>query len=147
MPVPVLASDWFSLWCDAGWPGPFQHATETSVLLAFYRDLIGLPEFDRVIAGSGNTLVLLEMGEAGYIELIGNPNYEPMRPAGNHAGIQHLALLVPDLDAWVAYLTAHGVAITAGPLSMEWPKATAKLCFVADPEGNPVEFFERRLHA
>jgi len=46
--------------------------------LAFYRDLIGLPEFDRVIAGSGNTLVLLEMGEAGYIELIGNPNYEPM---------------------------------------------------------------------
>ena len=115
--------------------------------LAFYRDLLGLPEFDRVVAESGNTLVLLEMGEAGYIELIGNPNYEPMRPAGNHAGIQHLALLVPDLDAWVAYLTAHGVAITAGPSSREWPKASAKNCFVADPEGNPVEFFERRLHA
>lgn len=135
-PPPVLKTEHFGI-----------RVRDLDAALAFYRDLLGLPEFDRVVTGSGNTNVLLAMGEAGYVELMGNPNFEPMRPAGNHAGLHHLALLVPDLDAWVAYLTARGVAITAGPESMEWPKATAKLCFVADPEGNPVEFFERRLHA
>lgn len=114
--------------------------------LAFYRDLLGLPEFDRIVTATGTTLVLLEMGSAGHIELVHRPDFDGMRPAGNHAGINHVALRVPDLEAWVAYLTAHGIALTAGPTTMEWPRATARLCFVADPEGNPVEFFERRPH-
>ena len=78
--------------------------------VAFYRDLLGLPEFDRV---------LLEMGTAGHVELVARPDFDPRADAGNHAGIHHLAMRVPDLDAWVAYLHAKGVAITAGPTTME----------------------------
>lgn len=115
--------------------------------VAFYRDLLGLPEFDRVVTATGTTLVLLEMGTAGHVELVARPDFDPRADAGNYAGIHHLAMRVPDLDAWVAYLHAKGVAITAGPTTMEWTTATAKLCFVADPEGNPVEFFERRPKA
>ncbi len=115
--------------------------------VAFYRDLLGLPEFDRVVTATGVTLVLLEMGRAGHVELVHRPDFAPREEAGARAGIHHLALRVPDLDAWVAYLQEKGVAITSGPATMAWTTATAKLCFVADPEGNPVEFFERRPHA
>jgi catechol 2,3-dioxygenase-like lactoylglutathione lyase family enzyme len=115
--------------------------------VAFYRDLLGLPELDRVVTATGTTLVLLEMGNAGHVELVARSDFGPRVDSGNHAGIHHLAMRVPDLDAWVAYLRAKGVTITAGPTTMEWTTATAKLCFVADPEGNPVEFFERRPKA
>ena len=42
--------------------------------VAFYRDLLGLPEFDRVVTATGTTLVLLEMGTAGHVELVGRPD-------------------------------------------------------------------------
>ena len=65
--------------------------------VAFYRDLLGLPEFDRVVTATGTTLVLLEMGTAGHVELVARPDFDPRADAGNHAGIHHLAMRVPEI--------------------------------------------------
>jgi lactoylglutathione lyase len=57
-----------------------------------------------------------------------------------HAGITHVALLVPDLDAARRELEAAGVALSGGPIQFG-PKARG--FFVRDPDRNVIEIHER----
>ncbi|CAA9209712.1 MAG: hypothetical protein AVDCRST_MAG77-1970 [uncultured Chloroflexi bacterium] len=49
-----------------------------------------------------------------------------------------------DLDAWVEYLKARDVPLTAGPFDLSFPSGPVRGLFIADPEGNPVELMQRQ---
>lgn len=57
-----------------------------------------------------------------------------------HAGITHIALLVPNLDAAIATLAAAGIALSGGPIQF---LPTARGAFIRDPDRNVIELHER----
>ena len=57
-----------------------------------------------------------------------------------HAGITHVALLCPDLEAASARLAAAGIAISGGPIQFT---PGARGMFVRDPDRNVIELHER----
>ena len=61
-------------------------------------------------------------------------------PPAPYLGLEHLALVVDDLDAAVADLTAKGATL-ARPVST--PRPGVRICFVAAPDGSQVELLER----
>jgi len=57
-----------------------------------------------------------------------------------HAGITHIALLCPDLEAAAARLAAAGFPLSGGPVQFS-PKARG--VFVRDPDRNVIELHQR----
>ena len=112
--------------------------------IRFYRDVLGLELSERHPMPNGTELVFLRMGATAYVELISRPNLEKTEPVpASRAGLQHLCLQVESIDDWVAYLKEQSVPLTVQPFSLEFPSGPVRGCFVADPEGNPVELMER----
>lgn len=109
----------------------------------FYRDKLGMPEIERMAMSNGTELVFLKMGAEGLVELICNPNSPPgaHQPAGARDG--HICLHVNSLDAWLEKLAALNIPLTSGPRDMQFPSGKVRLCFFADPDGIPVELYER----
>ena len=70
------------------------------------------------------------------------------RPSGNilmdvpdkWPGYTHAAFIVSDLDGWVAWFEAEGIAVTEGPVV--FGHGRRKVCFIRDPDGNVIEFDE-----
>ena len=58
-----------------------------------------------------------------------------------HAGITHIALLVPDLDAARAQLEAAGIPLSGGPIQFT---PSARGFFIRHPDRNVIEIHERR---
>jgi catechol 2,3-dioxygenase-like lactoylglutathione lyase family enzyme len=137
--------------------------------LRFYHDLLGLPIAERRTMPSGTELVFLAIGSAGYVELIGRPPGTEAGPAGAGAaaaqsasrpadqagggnrggagaaaGLHHFAILVDDLDAWIEHIKAQGIPFTVQPFRFELSRERCRAFFIADPDGTPVEIFERR---
>ena len=117
--------------------------TDLERSLAFYRDALGMPELERKSMPNGSQLVFLRMGAAGLIELL----YKEGRDSGRHTPTgprnAHCCLHVNSLDVWLKKLTEHGIALTSGPSEMELPSGKVRLCFFQDPDGIPVELYER----
>jgi lactoylglutathione lyase len=67
------------------------------------------------------------------------PNVLMDGPA-KHAGITHIALLCPDLEAAQARLAEAGIALSGGPIQFG-PKARG--IFVRDPDRNVIELHQR----
>ncbi len=63
-----------------------------------------------------------------------------MDVADKHAGITHVALLVPDLDAAIATLATAGIPLSGGPVQFG-PRARG--AFVRDPDRNVIELHQR----
>jgi len=63
-----------------------------------------------------------------------------MDGVAKHAGITHIALLCPDLEAAQAGLAAAGIALSGGPIQFG-PKARG--IFVRDPDRNVIELHQR----
>ncbi len=61
-----------------------------------------------------------------------------------HPGITHIALLVDNLDAAIAKLTAAGIALSGGPIQF---MPTARGAFIRDPDRNVIELHERTVSA
>jgi lactoylglutathione lyase len=128
--------------------------------LVFYRDGLGLEqEFDRILDGPYLKTVLglafdhiravyLRIPGGGFVELLEYVGIERFpaaaRPCDYGAG--HLCLYVDDVEAMHARLVAlgfearseHVVDITVGP------NQGARSCYMADPDGYPVELFQKR---
>jgi catechol 2,3-dioxygenase-like lactoylglutathione lyase family enzyme len=128
--------------------------------LAFYRDGLGLEvEFDRTLDAPYLKTVLglsfdairavyLRIPGGGYVELLEYRGIETLpaasRPCDPGAG--HLCLYVDDITELFGRLTSLGfrarsatvVDIDAGP------NEGARSCYFADPDGYPVELFQRR---
>lgn len=101
--------------------------------LRFYRDALGLTEIPKPAA-------LRENGGAwfalGAVQLHVAP--EAVAREAVTAGKRHLGLRVTNLDALVARLDAHGVAI----IPDRQPLPGLVRVYVSDPGGNRLELFE-----
>lgn len=104
----------------------------------FWVDVFGAVETSRVVA-NGNLRVVLDLaGLAVFVEEVPAGTGAP--PPAPYLGLEHLALVVDDLDAAVADLTAKGATL-ARPVSS--PRPGVRICFVAAPDGAQVELLER----
>lgn len=109
----------------------------------FYTQMLGLS----VIAEThrperGSFKLDLAVPGGGRIELFSFSN-PPKRPTHPEAcGLRHLALAVSDLDAAVASLTSHGVAMEPVRVDDTASGRGSRFTFLADPDGLPIELYE-----
>jgi catechol 2,3-dioxygenase-like lactoylglutathione lyase family enzyme len=120
----------------SSWPGSIRAITlfveDLQASKRFYRDVFGLPitfeDESSAVFDFGNTLInLLKISEAH--ELIA-----PATVASHEAGSRmQFTLLVDDVDAASADLTARGVELLNGPIDRPWGLRTASF---SDPAGH-----------
>ncbi|HEY3332647.1 MAG TPA: VOC family protein [Capsulimonadaceae bacterium] len=81
----------------------------------------------------------LRLADGVQIELFSFP-FPPKRLSYPEAcGLRHLAFTVSDIDAAIARVTAHGVAVE--PVRVD-EFTGARFTFFADPDGLPIEVYE-----
>ncbi len=109
----------------------------------FYTQILGLKIIREVYRKERDSYKLdLQVGDQYQIELFSfpKPPDRPSRPEA--AGLRHLAFEVDDIDGAIAEINASGV-ITE-PIRVD--EFTGKrFTFFADPDGLPIEFYERSL--
>jgi len=107
----------------------------------FYTEVLGLEIIREVYRAERDSYKLdLALGGLYVIELFSfpNPALRPSRPEA--AGLRHLAFEVEDLDEVVAELGENGVEAE----SIRVDEFTGKrFTFIADPDGLPLEFYEK----
>jgi catechol 2,3-dioxygenase-like lactoylglutathione lyase family enzyme len=120
----------------SSWPGAIRAITlfveDLEANKRFYREVFGLPitfeDESSAVFDFGNTLInLLKISEAP--DLIAPASVAP-REAGAR---QQFTLLVDDVDAACADLTARGVELLNGPVDRSWGLRTASF---SDPGGH-----------
>ncbi len=119
------------------------YATDLDATAAFYRDVIGLTEYQRapgrhVFMRCDTSMIMLfnpDITQKGGGKL-------PVPPHGA-TGEGHICFRAApgDMDAWAAHLTAMNVKIEA---DFEWPNGVRSI-YVRDPAQNSVEFAEAKL--
>ena len=108
---------------------------------AFYTTTLGLEVVAEAHRAERNSYKLdLRLPDGTQVELFSFPD-PPQRPSYPEAcGLRHLAFEVADVDAAIAHLRDHGV--TAEPVRVD--EFTGKrFTFFADPDGLPLELYER----
>jgi catechol 2,3-dioxygenase-like lactoylglutathione lyase family enzyme len=114
---------------------------DSDTALAFYRDTLGLESVGD-FEFPGGVMHRLTWGES--LVKLTRLHEAPAdsNPSGGHqaaTGIRYLTLVVPDLDAVVARCEAAGYRITVPRRQV---RPGVEIAFVADPDGNPVEFLQ-----
>ncbi|HZY38710.1 MAG TPA: VOC family protein [Mucilaginibacter sp.] len=107
----------------------------------FYTQVLGLKIVREVYREERNSYKLdLEVGDQYQVELFSFPN-PPRRPSRPEAvGLRHLAFEVDDIETAIAEVVLHGVI--AEPTRVD--EFTGKrFTFFADPDGLPIEFYEK----
>lgn len=107
----------------------------------FYTEVLGLEVVAETYRAARDSYKLdLRLPDGTQVELFSFPS-PPKRPSYPEAcGLRHLAFEVADVDAAVADLARHGV--TAEPVRVD--EYTGKrFTFFADPDGLPLELYER----
>jgi glyoxylase I family protein len=105
----------------------------------FYSEILGFPVLREVYREARDSWKCdLDTGGA-QIELFSFPD-PPPRPSYPEAqGLRHLAFATAALDAEVARLVAHGIAVE--PIRVD-PDTGRRFTFFSDPDGLPLEFYE-----
>ncbi|MCU1483993.1 MAG: hypothetical protein JWN67_739 [Actinomycetia bacterium] len=109
--------------------------------LAFYRDLLGIPEEGTNPVPGGGTMHRLRVGES-MLKLVHLADAAPEGPKGDHfghTGIRYLTITVEDFDGLLARCEAAGHPAVYGPTSM----GPVRIAIIEDPEGNRVELLGR----
>lgn len=102
----------------------------------FYQQTMGLVEVDRQsIPAEGLTLVTMARGDDFRVELLYAPGRE------EKPGLDHLALVVEDLDQAVEEIKKAGFA---EPLLIRETLVGTRICFLHGPDGERWELMERR---
>jgi glyoxylase I family protein len=107
----------------------------------FYTEVLGLKIVREVYREQRQSYKLdLEVGDLYQIELFSFPD-PPARPSRPEAaGLRHLAFEVDDLDEAVSHIASFGVSVE----SIRVDEFTDKrFTFFADPDGLPLELYER----
>jgi glyoxylase I family protein len=107
----------------------------------FYSEILGFKILGEVYREARGSYKLdLEVGGHYQIELFSFPS-PPSRPSRPEAaGLRHLAFEVDDIQDAVTHMHASGV--TVEPIRID--EITGKrFTFFADPDGLPIEFYER----
>lgn len=107
---------------------------------AFYTEVLGLRVLAETWRAERQSHKLdLALPDGGQLELFSFPD-RPPRPSYPEArGLRHLAFSVDDLDAAVAHLQAHGVAVE--PIRVD-ELTGQRFTFFADPDDLPLELYE-----
>ena len=107
----------------------------------FYTEVLGLEVVAEVFRAERNSHKLdLRLPDGTQVELFSFPD-PPKRPSYTEAcGLRHLAFEVADIDEAVAELTKKGVAVE--PVRVD-EFAGKRFTFFADPDGLPLELYER----
>lgn len=106
----------------------------------FYTEVLGLRVVHEHYRAERQSYKLdLQLPDGTQIELFSFPQ-PPARPSYPEAcGLRHLALRVADMEASVAALATHGVAVE--PVRTD-PFTGALFTFFSDPDGLPIELVE-----
>ena len=107
----------------------------------FYSEVLGLKIVREVFRAERNSYKLdLEVAGQYQIELFSFPN-PPSRPSRPEStGLRHLAFEVDDIEEAISHINSHNV-ITE-PIRID--EFTGKrFTFFADPDGLPIEFYEK----
>ena len=82
----------------------------------------------------------LRLPDGTQVELFSFPDPPPRPSYPEACGLRHLAFAVADLDAAVAHLQGHGAAVE--PVRVD-EYTGRRFTFFADPDGLPLELYER----
>lgn len=106
----------------------------------FYTEILGLSVIAENYRAHRDSYKLdLALPDGGQIELFSFPG-APARPSRPEAqGLRHLAFVVDDVEATVAFLTAKGVEVEKIRIDEYTHK---KFTFFADPDGLPLELYQ-----
>lgn len=106
----------------------------------FYTEILGLSIIAENYRAHRDSYKLdLALPDGGQIELFSFPG-APARPSRPEAqGLRHLAFVVDDVEATVAFLTAKGVEVEEIRIDEYTLK---KYTFFADPDGLPLELYQ-----
>jgi glyoxylase I family protein len=107
----------------------------------FYTQVLGLRVLAEVHREARRSYKLdLALPDGGQIELFSFPDPPPRPSYPEACGLRHLAFAVDDIDACVAELQAQAIAVEAVRLDEYTGR---RYTFFADPDGLPIEFYER----
>lgn len=107
----------------------------------FYIGLLGLSPIREVYREERDSYKLdLEVNGQYQIELFSfpNPGVRPSNPEA--AGLRHIAFEIDDIEEAVSYLKGHQITVEAIRVD---PTTNKKFTFFADPDGLPIELYER----
>lgn len=108
---------------------------------AFYTDVLGLSVIREVYREERKSYKLdLSLNGSYVIELFSFPDPPARVSRPEAAGLRHLAFEVDDLEAALTYLRSQQVV--AEPVRVD-EYTGKKFSFIADPDGLPIEFYER----
>lgn len=106
----------------------------------FYTEVLGLRVVHEVFRAERHSHKLdLQLPDGTQVELFSFPTPPPRPSYPEACGLRHLALRVDDMDASIAMLAAHSVAVE--PVRID-PFTGARFTFIADPDGLPIELVE-----
>lgn len=107
----------------------------------FYTQVLGLRVLAEVYREARGSYKLdLALPDGSQLELFSFPD-PPRRPSYPEAcGLRHLAFAVADIDACVAELKAQAIAVEDVRIDEYTGR---RYTFFADPDGLPIEFYER----
>lgn len=107
--------------------------------LSFYQDKLGFPEMLRLYKDDGSVwLVYLRITDDVYLEVF--PGAENDRAPGKDAnGVNHLCLMIDNLDTFCPQLVAKGIALTA---ETKMGADGNRQAWIEDPDGNRIELME-----
>ena len=107
----------------------------------FYAEVLGLEVVSEAYrAARGSYKLDLRLPDGTQVELFSFPAPPPRPSYPEACGLRHLAFAVADLDAAVADLASHGVATEPVRVDEHTGK---RFTFFADPDGLPLELYER----
>ena len=107
----------------------------------FYVRVLGLKVVAETYRAARDSYKLdLRLPDGTQVELFSFPDPPPRPSYPEACGLRHLAFAAADLDAAVAHLTAHGVAVE--PVRVDGLTGK-RFTFFADPDGLPLEVYER----
>ncbi|MGJ7903818.1 SMU1112c/YaeR family gloxylase I-like metalloprotein [Lysobacter sp. 1R34A] len=107
----------------------------------FYTQVLGLRVLAEVHREARRSYKLdLALPDGGQIELFSFPDPPPRPSYPEACGLRHLAFAVDDIDACVAELQAQAIAVEAVRIDEYTGR---RYTFFADPDGLPIEFYER----
>lgn len=107
----------------------------------FYTQVLGLRVLAEVYREARGSYKLdLALPDGGQLELFSFPDPPPRPSYPEACGLRHLAFAVVDIDACVAELKAQAIAVE----DVRVDEYTGRrYTFFADPDGLPIEFYER----
>jgi glyoxylase I family protein len=107
----------------------------------FYIEILGLTVICETYRKERQSYKLdLALNGEYIIELFSFPNPPNRTTRPEAAGLRHLAFEVDNLDEMIAWLTNHKIEVE--PVRID-EITNKRFTFIADPDGLPVEFYEK----